>query len=410
MKNLYFLPLLLSLTPYSFAGVDPEVHKICLEARDYAGCIKSLPSGFKKDSKIKRRNEITYFKRDMPRFDDFTKESVVYSWKYQATDRHAKIQPCLKFLANKNDTYHQEICSLTYENMIKFRDHFISVPLSKNVVNIEHTLTNYYNKNTDHFVGYEITQLALDCKLKKQLERRVDYKFAKNPNQKKSNFIREKGYGEWKIEAADDYMLSTSCPENPGYSRANVGSNVLELEYDLENIQSNGDLKIIPIFTKGKEAFIVNNCKNNNWAMTNKLPAKKDDFMPISTYKHGSQSNLIHQLSCFNNNKGSFVDKIFSKITKSNSEQKTSAEEKAYFESNSLVKLGKKKALDFNHRDAIPHYNKAIELNPKNADAYVSRGFAKFYLSGRDGACEDWKKGADLGDEGALDLLEQFCR
>ncbi len=421
MKIILLLPFYLFLSTSAYSSVDPEIHKICLEARDYAGCIKSLPSGLKKDVKIKQKKELTFFKRDVPVFDDFTKESrIVDVLKFNpdtVPDQNDKIQPCTKFLARKDKLYHKEICYLTYENSMKFRDQFFAVPLSKNVVNIEHVLLKSYNKNTDHLVGYEIKQVAVDCKLKKLLERRIDYKFAKDPDQRNSKFIRNKGYGKWEITEADDYMLSTSCPVNPGYSRANLGPNKV-FEFDLENIQSKGDLKIIPYFYTKKNSrtsdkgFFTADCKNNSYALTTNLPTKEDDFDPISTYKHHLLSNRIYTLACIDGNNENYVGKIFSKFTKSNStqNQKKSEEEKAYFESNSLVKEGKKMSANFKFSEAITFYTKAIEINPKNADAYVGRGLAKNFLLDRDGACSDFKKAVDLGDDDASVILNDFCR
>ena len=42
MKRLLLPPLLLGLTSPVQAAVDPEVHKLCLPAADYAGCVKTM--------------------------------------------------------------------------------------------------------------------------------------------------------------------------------------------------------------------------------------------------------------------------------------------------------------------------------------------------------------------------------
>ncbi len=44
MRRLLFLPLVLGLSSPVQAAVDPEVHKMCLAATDYAGCVR-LQSG-----------------------------------------------------------------------------------------------------------------------------------------------------------------------------------------------------------------------------------------------------------------------------------------------------------------------------------------------------------------------------
>ncbi len=41
MKRLLFLPLLLGLTSTVQAAVDPEIHKLCLKASDYKGCVEA---------------------------------------------------------------------------------------------------------------------------------------------------------------------------------------------------------------------------------------------------------------------------------------------------------------------------------------------------------------------------------
>ena len=41
MKRLLFLPLLIGFTPSVNAVISDELHKKCLEARDYAGCVKT---------------------------------------------------------------------------------------------------------------------------------------------------------------------------------------------------------------------------------------------------------------------------------------------------------------------------------------------------------------------------------
>ena len=42
MKRLFFAPLLLSFVPFAGANVDPKIHKLCLPAADYLGCVKAM--------------------------------------------------------------------------------------------------------------------------------------------------------------------------------------------------------------------------------------------------------------------------------------------------------------------------------------------------------------------------------
>jgi tetratricopeptide (TPR) repeat protein len=48
------------------------------------------------------------------------------------------------------------------------------------------------------------------------------------------------------------------------------------------------------------------------------------------------------------------------------------------------------------HSGAIEDYTKAIELSP-SSHSYNNRGDAKEELGNLDGACSDWKKAANLG-------------
>ena len=68
---------------------------------------------------------------------------------------------------------------------------------------------------------------------------------------------------------------------------------------------------------------------------------------------------------------------------------------------------------------AIDDLNRAIELSPKNKDAYFNRGFAKLELDKKNflrfvftnrlkSACADWREAYSLGEEAALDVLENF--
>ncbi len=62
-----------------------------------------------------------------------------------------------------------------------------------------------------------------------------------------------------------------------------------------------------------------------------------------------------------------------------------------------------------NFRDyhtAIDFYTKAIESNPKYADAFFNRGQCWFYLNDKDKSCEDWKKADSLGKPNLQDKIK----
>ena len=58
---------------------------------------------------------------------------------------------------------------------------------------------------------------------------------------------------------------------------------------------------------------------------------------------------------------------------------------------------------------AINDLNKAIDIDPEYKVAYYNRGVTKYELKDLKGACEDWKKAAELGDEDAAELLKEHC-
>ena len=74
-------------------------------------------------------------------------------------------------------------------------------------------------------------------------------------------------------------------------------------------------------------------------------------------------------------------------------------------ESSKLDQLDK--SIDYG--EAIKYFNKAILINSKNPDHYLKRGISKQALGDRIGACEDWKKAAELGDDDAAKLLKEHC-
>lgn len=97
-----------------------------------------------------------------------------------------------------------------------------------------------------------------------------------------------------------------------------------------------------------------------------------------------------------------------------------------------------------NYKEALEYFNKSIELDDENGEAYAYRGMTKYHLKELDGAmedynqalklipdygevydlrgivkgekgdslgaCEDWNKAFDLGFNKAYDLIEKYCR
>jgi len=71
-----------------------------------------------------------------------------------------------------------------------------------------------------------------------------------------------------------------------------------------------------------------------------------------------------------------------------------------YYKGNCLA--NKKK-----YQDAINAYDHAIQYNPKYALAFANRGNMKFYLGDEDGACQDWKRAYDMGMDNLSDKIKR---
>jgi len=61
------------------------------------------------------------------------------------------------------------------------------------------------------------------------------------------------------------------------------------------------------------------------------------------------------------------------------------------------------------YRGAIQDHNKAIELNPNDADAYFGRGLAKILSGQKDDGCLDLSKAGELGYAEAYEAIKESC-
>lgn len=62
------------------------------------------------------------------------------------------------------------------------------------------------------------------------------------------------------------------------------------------------------------------------------------------------------------------------------------------------------------HRGAIADYTKTIELNPKHARAYCGRGMAKIIIDQKESGCLDLSKSGELGYSKAYEIIQKFCQ
>ena len=84
--------------------------------------------------------------------------------------------------------------------------------------------------------------------------------------------------------------------------------------------------------------------------------------------------------------------------------EKAQAESAAFY-----YNRGVDKYKDGNYYGAIADYTKAIEINPRYADAYRNRGIAKENIGDMKGACADWRKASSLGENDAAQWVSNQC-
>ena len=71
---------------------------------------------------------------------------------------------------------------------------------------------------------------------------------------------------------------------------------------------------------------------------------------------------------------------------------------------------GRVEVLLNDNQSAMKDIEQSIRLNPSFGDAYVVLGNIKFNNGDKSGACDVWKKGADVGNQICINNLHSFCR
>ena len=59
---------------------------------------------------------------------------------------------------------------------------------------------------------------------------------------------------------------------------------------------------------------------------------------------------------------------------------------------------------------AISDYNKAIEIKPNYVFAYSNRGLAKKLIGDMKGACSDWRTASSLGNQESASRVRNQCQ
>ena len=63
-----------------------------------------------------------------------------------------------------------------------------------------------------------------------------------------------------------------------------------------------------------------------------------------------------------------------------------------------------------NWENGVKLYSKSIELDSTNGNCFYNRGCCKYFSLDTLGACKDWKKASELGDETASYNLSIYCK
>ena len=109
-------------------------------------------------------------------------------------------------------------------------------------------------------------------------------------------------------------------------------------------------------------------------------------------------------------------------LTRAYAKGKINDYEGALKDINSLIKMDSnfnKEAIYFrawfhtnlkNYSEAMNDYSRLIEKKEYLKISYGNRGFIKDILRDQEGACSDWDKGGELGNEKALSAFENHCQ
>jgi len=79
------------------------------------------------------------------------------------------------------------------------------------------------------------------------------------------------------------------------------------------------------------------------------------------------------------------------------------------FRDRGRIKCDIKNSLNYDFAGGMEDLNKAIELDPNNAGSFYIRGSVKHRMGDKEGACLDWSKAGELGEAEAYDMIKEYC-
>jgi tetratricopeptide (TPR) repeat protein len=129
-----------------------------------------------------------------------------------------------------------------------------------------------------------------------------------------------------------------------------------------------------------------------------------DTASPVKVY---SRENEIEAITAFNEGNRMFME---GEIKNAIGEyEKAIRLNPAYYKAFNNLGIVYASALE-NYTEAIRNFDKAIEIKPDYADAWLGRGTSRYYLHDYQGACKDLTKAKSLGSLKAGKMMELYCR
>ena len=62
------------------------------------------------------------------------------------------------------------------------------------------------------------------------------------------------------------------------------------------------------------------------------------------------------------------------------------------------------------NEEALKDFNKVIQLDPNEKEAYYQRALVKIKLNNLESACEDLKLAEKIGEKRATEIMKKYCK
>ena len=213
-------------------GSEIDLHKLCLDARDYSGCLEANKSIPPSNQSIPNKNKTNFYSFQTLKKSQFT---------------------------DCEENQIQRLCSLP---PLK-RNALLFAPIDESRINFDTNLVHALKKGKSWF--WNIEQQAVNCRTS-QLQTR-----------KLSSSADEIELNNWKtLTDISNREILKRCPEKVGYKVVNE-----YFEMNFNNIEKKGNINIFPIFDKKDRKFAEAhlNCQEKTYAI--KQNGKLSKLNPI---------------------------------------------------------------------------------------------------------------------------------